>query len=73
MPMDAVTRVPEPVNEPVLLYAPGSAERADLEQRVAELQATPVELTIAVGGDRRAASATPSRSCSRTPATTCSG
>ena len=28
--MDAVTRVPAPHNEPVLTYAPGSAERAAL-------------------------------------------
>ena len=33
MSFDATTRVPEPINEPVLLYAPGSAERAALEER----------------------------------------
>ena len=59
MPLDAVTRVPEPINEPVLLYAPGSAERAALETRVAELQATPVDLTVAIGGDRRAGAGEP--------------
>ena len=35
--MDAVTRVPAPRNEPVLTYAPGSAERAALEARLPEL------------------------------------
>lgn len=35
--MDAVTRVPAPVNEPVLDHAPGSPERAALEVRLAEL------------------------------------
>ena len=29
--MDAVTQVPAPLNEPVLDYAPGSSERAELE------------------------------------------
>jgi 1-pyrroline-5-carboxylate dehydrogenase len=35
--MDAVTRVPLPVNEPVRNYAPGSTERAGLEGRLKEL------------------------------------
>ena len=39
--MDAVTRVPAPVNEPVLDYAPGSPERAALEAALAELAAEP--------------------------------
>ncbi len=37
--MDALSTVPVPVNEPNLHYAPGSAERAELEQRLAELPA----------------------------------
>ena len=32
--MDALTRPPAPVNEPNLTYAPGSPERADLEQEL---------------------------------------
>ncbi|WP_342371719.1 L-glutamate gamma-semialdehyde dehydrogenase [Propioniciclava soli] len=52
--MDAVTRVPLPVNEPVLTYAPGSAERAALEVRLAELAAAPpVALDAWIGGERR--------------------
>jgi 1-pyrroline-5-carboxylate dehydrogenase len=51
--MDAVTSVPAPVNEPVLGYAPGSAERARLEQRLKELAAEPTELTLTVGGESR--------------------
>lgn len=35
--MDAVTRVPVPVNEPVRTYAPGSTERIGLEGRLKEL------------------------------------
>ncbi|MGY1631676.1 L-glutamate gamma-semialdehyde dehydrogenase [Geodermatophilus sp. SYSU D01186] len=51
--MDAVTRVPAPRNEPVLTYAPGSPERAALQQRLTELAAEPVELTMALGGTHR--------------------
>jgi len=49
-----VTVVPLPVNEPVRSYAPGSAERASLEAAVKEMDGQdPVELTMAVGGERR--------------------
>jgi 1-pyrroline-5-carboxylate dehydrogenase len=53
--MDAVPQVPEPRNEPVLDYAPGSPERAALQQRLGELAAEPVELTAAIGGKARMA------------------
>ncbi|MFG2015189.1 L-glutamate gamma-semialdehyde dehydrogenase [Actinomadura geliboluensis] len=52
--MDAVTNVPMPVNEPVRGYAPGSAERARLEARLAELTAeAPIDLPMTIGGERR--------------------
>ena len=51
--LDAVTTVPAPANEPVRSYPPGSAERATLEQRLKELAAEPVELTMTVGGASR--------------------
>ncbi len=51
--MDAVTRVPAPRNEPVLDYMSGSAERAALERRLAELAAAPIELPLTVGGRQR--------------------
>ncbi|SOE02504.1 L-glutamate gamma-semialdehyde dehydrogenase [Blastococcus haudaquaticus] len=54
--MDAVTRVPAPRNEPVLSYAPGSAERAELESRLKALASEPLELTSTIGGRRRMAS-----------------
>ncbi|MHB1875287.1 MAG: L-glutamate gamma-semialdehyde dehydrogenase [Streptosporangiaceae bacterium] len=47
---DAVTSVPDPVNEPVRAYAPGSPERATLEAKIKELAAAEVELTMTVGG-----------------------
>ena len=53
--MDAVTQTPAPKNEPVLTYAPGSAERAELEGALKKLgQAAPVDLTVTVGGEQRA-------------------
>ncbi len=51
--MDAVSNVPPPVNEPIRAYAPGSSERAAVEAKIKELAATPVELTMAVGGQPR--------------------
>ncbi|HEV3232128.1 MAG TPA: L-glutamate gamma-semialdehyde dehydrogenase, partial [Candidatus Dormibacteraeota bacterium] len=50
---DAVIRVPSPVNEPVRAYAPGSAEKRSLKARLAELSATPTEVAMHVGGERR--------------------
>ena len=51
--MDAVTRVPMPVNEPVLDYAPETAERAQVQLRLAELAAERHELTCTIGGDQK--------------------
>jgi 1-pyrroline-5-carboxylate dehydrogenase len=51
--MDAVTQVPPPRNEPVLTYAPGSPERAALQQRLTELAGEPLELTMTIGDRQR--------------------
>jgi 1-pyrroline-5-carboxylate dehydrogenase len=48
--MDAVTRTPVAANETVRMYAPGSAERASLEKRVAELAGQRLELPSTIGG-----------------------
>jgi 1-pyrroline-5-carboxylate dehydrogenase len=50
--MDAVTQVPAPVNEPVLEYAPGSAERIELQVALAELASTRMDLPHIIGGKR---------------------
>ena len=52
--------VPEPKNEPVKNYAPGSSERAELKTKIAELRNVEVELPMIIGGkevttDRRIA------------------
>ncbi len=48
--IDGVSRVPAPVNEPILDYAPGSPERTDLETALKDLAATPIDLPMTVGG-----------------------
>jgi 1-pyrroline-5-carboxylate dehydrogenase len=51
--MDAASKVPTPFNETVHDYAPGSTERMELEDRLKEVAAEHVELTMAIGGDHR--------------------
>jgi 1-pyrroline-5-carboxylate dehydrogenase len=51
--MDAVTNVPFPGNEPVKGYAPGSAERAALEQKIKEMAGERADLTMTIGGQQR--------------------
>ncbi|HET9657691.1 MAG TPA: L-glutamate gamma-semialdehyde dehydrogenase, partial [Kineosporiaceae bacterium] len=48
--MDAVTRVPEPVNEPNLSYAPGSAEREAVQSALKDLAGTRIDLPMTIGG-----------------------
>ncbi|QNN53599.1 L-glutamate gamma-semialdehyde dehydrogenase [Nocardioides mesophilus] len=52
--MDAFTTPPAPVNEPNLTYAPGSAERAALEQELERQEALQLDLTATIGGEKRA-------------------
>ena len=51
--MDAATRTPTAINEPVLDYAPGSAERASLEEVLKTQAAEHVELSMTIGGEQR--------------------
>ena len=46
-----MSNVPLPVNEPVLSYAPGSPERAELKEALAAVAAEKVEIPIVAGGD----------------------
>jgi 1-pyrroline-5-carboxylate dehydrogenase len=48
--MSAPSRIPQPVNEPVLAYAPGSPERAALKQALAECAAHELEIPLVIGG-----------------------
>jgi 1-pyrroline-5-carboxylate dehydrogenase len=51
--MDAITHPPAPVNEPNLTYAPGSAERAELELELKRQEDQQVDLTATIGGVKR--------------------
>ncbi len=49
---NAVIDPPYPVNEPVLSYAPGSAEKIELKQALAELSSGEIEIPVVIGGKR---------------------
>ncbi|WP_433442301.1 L-glutamate gamma-semialdehyde dehydrogenase [Nonomuraea sp. CA-141351] len=51
--MDAISNVPVPANERIYGYAPGSAERSALEDRIKELAGSSVDLTMTIGGEQR--------------------
>jgi 1-pyrroline-5-carboxylate dehydrogenase len=53
MPLDAVTAVPLPANEPVHSFAPGTKERTSLEARLKEMAAEPIDLPVTIGGEQR--------------------
>ena len=53
--MDAVSRTPVPVNEPVRQYQPGSHERTVLESRIKDLAGQQTELTMTIGGRQQMA------------------
>ncbi|MDQ1614261.1 MAG: 1-pyrroline-5-carboxylate dehydrogenase [Actinomycetota bacterium] len=57
--MDAITKVPVPVNEPVQMYGPGSPERAEIEGTLKRMASEPRELTATIGGERRPGSGAP--------------
>jgi len=43
-------KIPTPVNEPVLTYAPGSRERTELKQALKDLSGRQIEIPVVVGG-----------------------
>jgi 1-pyrroline-5-carboxylate dehydrogenase len=57
--MDAVSRTPVPVNEPVRQYQPGSHERAVLESKIKDLAGQRAELTMTIGGRQQMATGDP--------------
>ncbi len=48
--MNGIVRIPEPVNEPVQDYAPGSPERESLKKRLAEMLTEEVDIPAIIGG-----------------------
>jgi 1-pyrroline-5-carboxylate dehydrogenase len=51
--LDSVTNVPNPGNEPIRGYAPGSPERASLEEKIKAMAGERTELTMTLGGLQR--------------------
>src|SRR6266487_1097690 len=51
MSSHAISRPPEPYNEPVKSYAPGSPEREELRVRLAEMESQPLEIPLVIGGE----------------------
>ncbi|MFA6433849.1 MAG: L-glutamate gamma-semialdehyde dehydrogenase [Elusimicrobiales bacterium] len=48
--MNTIFQVPKPVNEPVLNYAPGSAERKGLKAKLAELKGQVIDIPLIIAG-----------------------
>jgi 1-pyrroline-5-carboxylate dehydrogenase len=57
--MDALFAVPEPRNEPVRDYAPGSAQVTSLQKRLGDLASSPIDLTMTIDGAQRMAGGEP--------------
>jgi 1-pyrroline-5-carboxylate dehydrogenase len=49
--MNGVFRVPQPTNEPIRAYAPGSPERRSLKAKLAEMRAREIEIPLVIGGE----------------------
>src|SRR5216117_4583267 len=48
--MNATPKIPVPVNEPVLSYAPGTSERLELKKVLKDLSSHHVEIPLVIGG-----------------------
>jgi 1-pyrroline-5-carboxylate dehydrogenase len=51
MSSHGIFRVPEPHNEPVRSYAPGTPEREELRLRLQEMQTQQLEIPLVIGGE----------------------
>ncbi len=48
--MNAIVHIPQPLNEPVKSYAPGSPERQEVRARLAEFRSRAIEIPLIIGG-----------------------
>jgi 1-pyrroline-5-carboxylate dehydrogenase len=48
--MNAIFHTPQPANEPVKSYAPGSPERAEITAKLAELRSRSIDIPLVIGG-----------------------
>ena len=44
------SKIPQPINEPILSYAPGTPERAQLKQTLRDLSGRQIEIPLVIGG-----------------------
>jgi len=49
--MNGVFRVPQPTNEPIRAYAPGSPEKRWLKAKLAEMRGREIEIPLVIGGE----------------------
>ncbi len=48
---NAYFKVPQPINEPIKTYKPGSPEREELKKKLAELRSKEIEVPLIIGGE----------------------
>lgn len=48
---NAYFKLPVPVNEPILNYAPGSPEKTELKNKLSELRSKEIEIPLIIGGE----------------------
>ncbi len=48
---NAYFRVPQPINEPIKLYRPGSPEKEELKKKLVELKSRQIEVPLIIGGE----------------------
>jgi 1-pyrroline-5-carboxylate dehydrogenase len=51
MSTHAIFRAPEPFNEPVRSYAPGTPEREELQGRLRQMESRQIEIPLVIGGE----------------------
>src|SRR4051812_28495684 len=51
--LNSIPKVPQPLNEPVLGYGPGSAEKKALKRALETMATAPVEIPLVIGSERR--------------------
>src|SRR3954465_13803666 len=51
MSAHGISRVPEPYNEPVRSYAPGTREREEVRVRLTEMEPQQLDLPLVIGGE----------------------
>jgi 1-pyrroline-5-carboxylate dehydrogenase len=51
MSVHSISRVPEPYNEPVRSYAPGTPEREELRVRLTEMENEKLDIPLVIGGE----------------------